>query len=67
LAHTASLWREDPVPPEDALHIHTKPPIHWFNFHSAEKAIQAGEKAMDAFVPKLLRVLSEHTLAKAAA
>lgn len=52
LALTADSWLT-PQQLEDALHVHTRPPISWLNFHKAEAAIRAGEEAMSSFMPRL--------------
>ena len=40
------------------LEVHTRPPIHWLNFHRAGEAIEAGGRALDAFMPAVARALS---------
>ena len=50
-AHSMTAWQTDARLDEDALHVHTKPPINWFNFHRAAEAIEAGEVALEAFIP----------------
>ena len=40
------------------LEVHTRPPIHWLNFHRAGEAIEAGGKALDAFMPAVHRALT---------
>jgi hypothetical protein len=40
------------------LQVHTRPPIHWLNFHRAGEAIEAGGRALDAFMPVVQRALS---------
>ncbi len=52
-AHSMTAWQTDMTLDEDALHVHTKPPINWFNFHRAAEAIEAGEAALEQFVPKI--------------
>jgi len=37
------------------LEVHTRPPIHWLNFHRAGEAIEAGGRALDAFMPVVQR------------
>lgn len=46
-----------PVGPSQ-LEVHTRPPIHWLNFHRAGEAIEAGGRALDAFMPAVARALS---------
>ena len=63
LAHTASSWGERRPLDERALHVQTKPPIGWLNFHKAALAIEAGEAALEAFVPTIRHALtSRHAL-----
>lgn len=33
--------------------VHTRPPIHWLNFHRADEAIRAGDAALSSLVPTL--------------
>ena len=61
LAHTASSWGERRPLDEGALHVQTKPPISWLNFHKAALAIEAGETALEAFVPTIRHALTAHT------
>lgn len=35
------------------LEVHTRPPIHWLNFHRAADAIQAGDAALSGLVPRV--------------
>ncbi len=60
LAHTASSWGERRPLDERALHVQTKPPISWLNFHKASLAIEAGEAALEAFVPTIRHALTSH-------
>lgn len=55
LAYTANtyLTKAD----QDLLQVHTNPPISWLHFHRAEHAIKAGEKALEAFMPRLRQAL----------
>jgi NTE family protein len=41
--------------PEDALHVEARPPIHWLRFDRAGDAVVAGERALEAAVPRLMR------------
>ncbi|MFO7546020.1 MAG: patatin-like phospholipase family protein [Trueperaceae bacterium] len=49
------------------LEVHTRPPIHWLNFHRAGEAIRAGDAALDGLIPRLRSSLAELTSATAAA
>lgn len=55
LAYTANTYM--PREESDALQVHTNPPISWLHFHRAEHAISAGEKALEAFMPTILKAL----------
>ncbi len=55
LAYTANTYLAKPEP--DLLQVHTNPPISWLHFHRAEQAIKAGEKALEAFIPKIQQAL----------
>lgn len=57
LAHTFTAWQTTPDLPAGALNIHTKPPIHWLNFHRAEEAIVAGEQALEDYMPTIKNAL----------
>lgn len=35
------------------LEVHTRPPIHWLNFHRAAEAIRAGDAALSGLVPSV--------------
>lgn len=35
------------------LEVHTRPPIHWLNFHRAAEAISAGDAALSGLVPSV--------------
>lgn len=48
----------DPAVRPPHLEVHTRPPIHWLNFHRAGEAIEAGGRALDAFMPAVQRALS---------
>lgn len=37
----------------DSLEVHTRPPIHWLNFHRAGEAISAGDAALSAMMPRV--------------
>lgn len=39
----------------DSLEVHTRPPIHWLNFHRAGEAISAGDAALCALMPRVRR------------
>lgn len=52
LAYTANTYL--PRPTSEALQVHTNPPISWLHFHRAEHAIEAGRKALEAFIPTIL-------------
>lgn len=58
LAHTASSWMPADIPAE-ALQVHTRPPISWLHFHRAERAIAAGEQALEAFMPRIRSALAQ--------
>lgn len=52
LAYTATGY----LTPQDhgeRLHVQTRPPISWLNFHQAEAAIYAGEEALERFLPRI--------------
>lgn len=58
LSYTADGWLlegED----DTCLHVHTRPPIHWLNFHRAGVAITAGNAALDAFMPRIRQALGQ--------
>jgi NTE family protein len=55
LAYTANTYLAKPS--DDLLQVHTNPPISWLHFHRAEQAIKAGEKALEAFMPKIRQAL----------
>jgi NTE family protein len=57
-AHTASSWVPSEIP-ADALQVHTQPPISWLHFHRAEHAIVAGEKALEAFMPRIQSAVAQ--------
>jgi NTE family protein len=59
-AHTASSWIPSDIP-ADALQVHTQPPISWLHFHRAEHAIIAGEKALEAFMPRIHSAVAQFT------
>ena len=56
LAYTANTYLPCEVCP-DALQVHTNPPISWLHFHRAEHAIHAGERALEAFIPRIRQAL----------
>jgi NTE family protein len=51
LAYTANTYLTKPD--DQSLQVHTNPPISWLHFHRAEHAINAGEKALESFMPKI--------------
>lgn len=46
---------DDPGAATGRFEVHTRPPIHWLNFHRAKEAIAAGDAALSALVPRLRR------------
>jgi len=62
LALAMDAWGEasDALPSGDgdALHVQTRPPIHWLRFDRAAAAIAAGDAAMDAAWPGIGRRLA---------
>jgi len=52
LSYACDGWLSE-APDEAALHVHTRPPIHWLNFHRAEAAIRAGDEALNRFIPRI--------------
>ena len=52
LAYTADTYLAQPECAE-TLQVHTNPPISWLHFHRAEQAIHAGERALEAFIPRI--------------
>ena len=57
LAYTANTYLPQPER-EDSLQVHTNPPISWLHFHRAEHAIVAGERALEAFIPRIRQAFS---------
>lgn len=57
LSYTADGWLRDESD-DGRLQVHTRPPIHWLNFHRAEDAIRAGTEALDRFIPRIRAALS---------
>lgn len=57
LAYTADGWLQE-APDETCLQVHTRPPIHWLNFHRADQAIAAGNEALDAFMPRIRQAMA---------
>ncbi|HEX7021685.1 MAG TPA: patatin-like phospholipase family protein [Trueperaceae bacterium] len=57
LAYSASAWRPEEISAGEALHVKARPPIGWLNFHKADQAIEAGEAALEAFLPTLREAL----------
>jgi len=39
--------------------VHTKPPIHWLNFHRAGEAIRAGDAALTGLVPLVITAMAQ--------
>lgn len=67
IAYAAGSWMVDDEGTRDSagsetgpapLEVHTRPPIHWLNFHRAGEAIEAGGRALDAFMPSVQRAFS---------
>lgn len=54
-AHDAGVDKTDPGCHVGRFEVHTRPPIHWLNFHRAKEAIAAGDAALSALVPRLRR------------
>jgi NTE family protein len=65
LAYTANTYLREAN--HDGLQVHTNPPIKWLHFHKAEQAILAGERALEAFIPKIIQALQVRTPALAVA
>lgn len=59
LAHTATSWEARVDDHGDRLHVQTKPPISWLNFHKAALAITAGEEALNAFIPTIKQAVEQ--------
>lgn len=57
LAYTANTYMLEPNP--DLLQVHTMPPINWLQFNKAELAIDAGKKALEAFMPRILSDIAD--------
>lgn len=57
LACAADGWLAE-VDEEASLHVHTRPPIHWLNFHRAEVAIAAGDEALNRFIPRIRQAMA---------
>ena len=57
LAYTMTAWQTPQTLADDALFVHTKPPISWFNFRGAEVAMTAGDAALESYIPTLQRAL----------
>lgn len=57
LAHTMTAWQAPQGLADDALYVHTKPPISWFNFRGAEVAMTAGDAALEGYIPTLRKAL----------
>lgn len=54
-----------PVGGCDSLEVHTRPPIHWLNFHRAGEAIDAGDAALSAFIPRVQSAIAGIVAARA--
>ena len=63
LAHTMTAWQTPQILSDEALYVHTQPPISWFNFRGAEVAMTAGDEALERYIPRLKKVLSAYDLA----
>jgi hypothetical protein len=59
LAYTANTYLREHN--SEGLQVHTNPPIKWLHFHKAEHAILAGERALEAFIPKIIQALQLRT------
>ncbi len=57
LAYTANTYMLEPKPL--LLQVHTMPPINWLEFNKAELAIDAGKKALEAFMPRILADIAD--------
>ena len=62
LAHTMTAWQTPQILSDEALYVHTQPPISWFNFRGAEVAMTAGDEALERYIPRLKQVLSAYDL-----
>lgn len=49
------------------LEVHTRPPIHWLNFHRAGEAILAGDAALSGLIPRLRAAVTDLGVAPGAA
>ena len=58
LAHTMTAWQTPQILSDEALYVHTNPPISWFNFRGAEVAMTAGDAALEGYIPQLKKALS---------
>ncbi len=58
LAHTMTAWQTPQILSDEALFVHTNPPISWFNFRGAEVAMTAGDAALEGYIPRLKKALS---------
>lgn len=56
LAYTANTYLVGQQ--SEGLQVHTNPPISWLHFHKAAHAIDAGEQALNAFMPRILQAYS---------
>jgi NTE family protein len=57
LAFTADGWLRD-LEDDGRLQVHTRPPIHWLNFHRADEAVHAGAEALERFIPRIKAALA---------
>ena len=62
LAHTMTAWQTPQILSDEALYVHTQPPISWFNFRGAEVAMTAGDAALERYIPRLKQVLNAYDL-----
>ena len=53
------------APSCDSLEVHTRPPIHWLNFHRAGEAIDAGDAALSALMPRVRSTIAGIVAARA--
>ncbi len=57
LAYAADGWLSE-VSDDATLQVHTRPPIHWLNFHRAEAAIRAGDEALNSYMPRIRKAMA---------
>ena len=53
-----TAWQTPQILSDEALYVHTNPPISWFNFRGAEVAMTAGDAALEGYIPRLKKALS---------